>query len=135
MFVIAPVAAWVGNMIKLAIDWAINYNSILAGGIAGLAIWFAIIGGVYHAAILPIILLEMESAGFSFLGCVDLCCLIMGCAGIMLANIIAPRKQSDRVACIPNIIINLALEPLQKQRIHLCLEAKRFLHQQLLDPH
>ena len=108
MFVIAPVAAWVGNMIKLAIDWAINYNSILAGGIAGLAIWFAIIGGVYHAAILPIILLEMESAGFSFLGCVDLCCLIMGCAGIMLANIIAPRKQSDRVACIPNIIINLA---------------------------
>ena len=50
----------------------------------------------------------MESAGFSFLGCIDLCCLIMGCAGIMLANIIAPRKQSDRVACIPNIIINLA---------------------------
>lgn len=108
MFAIAPVAAWIGNMIKLAIDWAINYNAILAGGIAGFAIWFAIIGGVYHAAILPIILLEMESAGFSFLGCIDLCCLIMGCAGIMLANIIAPRKQSDRVACIPNIIINLA---------------------------
>ena len=32
----------------------------------------------------------------------------MGCAGIMLANIVAPRKSSDRVACIPNIIINLA---------------------------
>lgn len=108
MYAIAPAALWVGNGIKFAINWAVDYNAILAGGIAGFAIWFAIIGGVYHAAILPIILLEMEAAGFSFLGAVDLSCLIMGCAGIMLANIIAPRKQSDRVACIPNIIINLA---------------------------
>lgn len=108
LYAIAPVAAVVGEVIKQAIDWAINYNAILAGGIAGFAIWFAIIGGVYHAAILPIILLEMESAGYSFLGCIDLCCLIMGCAGIMLANIVSPRKESDRVACIPNIIINLA---------------------------
>lgn len=108
MYAIAPIALAAGNLIKEAIDWSINFNSVLAGGIAGFAIWFAIIGGVYHAAILPIILLEMEAAGFSFLGCIDLCCLIMGCAGIMLANIIAPRKQSDRIACIPNIIINLA---------------------------
>lgn len=108
MYAIAPIAAWMGEAIKFAIDWALNYNAILAGAIAGFAIWFAIIGGVYHAAILPIVLLEMESAGYSFLGCIDLCCLIMGCAGIMLANIVAPRKSSDRVACIPNIIINLA---------------------------
>ena len=108
MYAIAPAALVVGNGIKSAIDWAINYNAVLAGCIAGFAIWFAIIGGVYHAAILPIILLEMESAGYSFLGAIDLSCLIMGCAGIMLANIIAPRKSSDRVACVPNIIINLA---------------------------
>ena len=108
MFAIAPVALWIGNGIKSAIDWSIAYNSIAAGGIAGFAIWFAIIGGVYHAAILPVILLEMEAAGFSFLGCIDLCCLIMGAAGIMLANIISPRRPSDRIACIPNIIINLA---------------------------
>ncbi len=108
MFIIAPIAAWIGTGIKWAIDWALDYNAILAGGIAGFAIWFAILGGVYHAVILPIILLEMESAGFSFLGCIDLCGLIMFCAGIQLANIIAPRKQSDRVACIPNLVVNLA---------------------------
>ena len=108
MFLVAPAAAWVGDMIKTAIDWALDYNSVLAGGIAGFAIWFAIIGGVYHAAILPIVLLEMEATGYSFLGCIDLCCLIMVCAGIQLANIVGPKKESDRVACIPNLIINLA---------------------------
>ncbi len=108
MYVIAPIAAWIGGGIKLAIDWALEFNPVLAGGIAGFAIWFAIIGGVYHAAILPIILLEMESTGFSFLGCIDLCGLVMVCAGIQLANIIVPRKEGDRVACIPNLIINLA---------------------------
>lgn len=108
MFLVAPAAAWGGNMIKAAIDWALDYNAVLAGGIAGFTIWFAIIGGVYHAAILPIVLLEMEASGYSFLGCIDLCCLIMACAGIQLANIVAPRKTSDRVASIPNLIINLA---------------------------
>lgn len=108
MFLIAPVAVWIGNGIQNAINWALDYNAILAGGIAGFAIWFAIIGGVYHAAILPVILLEMEAAGFSFLGCIDLCGLVMVCAGIQLANIVSPKKQSDRVACVPNLIINLA---------------------------
>lgn len=64
-------------------------------------------GGVYHAAILPIILLEMESTGFSFLGCIDLCSMVMVCAGLQLGNIIAPKKDGDRVTSIPNIIINL----------------------------
>ncbi|MCR4955717.1 MAG: PTS sugar transporter [Lachnospiraceae bacterium] len=108
MYAIAPVAAMVGDGIKMAIDWAIDFNGILAGGIAGFAIWFAILGGVYHAAILPIILLEMEASGFSFLGAVDLCGLIMVCAGLQLANVIYPKKSSDRVASIPNLIINLA---------------------------
>lgn len=108
MYAIAPAAGWVGDMIKMAIDWALDYNAILAGGIAGFAIWFAIIGGVYHAAILPIILLEMESTGYSFLGSIDLCGLIMVCAGLQLANIVRPKKSSDRAACIPNLIINLA---------------------------
>ena len=107
MFLIAPVALFLGNAIKEAIDWAINFNGALAGLIAGFAIWFAIMGGVYHAAILPIILLEMESQGFSFLGAVDLCGLVMVCAGIQLANIVLPKSKGDRVACIPNLFINL----------------------------
>lgn len=108
MYAIAPVALAVGNGIKMAIDWTLGYNAILAGAVAGFAIWFAIIGGVYHAAILPIVLLEMESSGFSFLGAIDLCGLVMVCAGIQLAYIIKPRNQGDRASAIPNILINLA---------------------------
>lgn len=106
-FAIAPVALIIGNGIKAAIDWAVNYNGAVAGLIAGFAIWFAIMGGVYHAAILPIVLLEMESQGFSFLGAVDLCGLVMVCAGIQLANIVLPKHESDRIACIPSLFVNM----------------------------
>lgn len=108
MYAIAPVALVIGNGIKLAIDWALNFNPILAGAVAGFAIWFAIIGGVYHAAILPIVLLEMETSGFSFLGAIDLCGLVMVCAGIQLAYIVMPRRQGDRASAVPNILVNLA---------------------------
>ncbi|MBQ6622318.1 MAG: PTS sugar transporter [Mogibacterium sp.] len=107
-YLIAPIALALGNWIKGVLDWAINYNTILAGIIGGFAIWFAIMAGVYHAAILPIILLEMETQGFSFLGAIDLCGLVMVCAGVQLANIIKPRNRGDRAACIPNIFVNLA---------------------------
>ena len=106
-FAIAPVALMAGNGIKAAIDWALTVNGTVAGIVAGFAIWFAIIGGVYHAAILPIVLLEMEAQGFSFLGAIDLCGLVMVSAGIQLANILLPKVKSDRVACIPNLFVNL----------------------------
>lgn len=108
MFAIAPVSLWMGDSIKLAIDAALGYNAVLAGAVAGFAIWFAIMGGVYHAAILPIVLLEMEQTGYSFLGSIDMMGLVMVCAGIQLANIIRPRTPADRVASMPNLFINLA---------------------------
>jgi len=107
MFLIAPVALWLGEGIKSVIDMALAYNAVLAGAAAGFFIWFAIIGGVYHAAILPIVLLEMETTGSSFLGSIDMCGLVLVCAGILLANIVKPRRIGDRAASIPGIIINL----------------------------
>lgn len=107
MFLIAPVALWVGNGIKDLIDMALAFNSILAGAVAGFCIWFAIIGGVYHAAILPIVLLEMENTGYSFLGSIDMCGLVMVCAGIMLANIIAPKQKGDAAVALPGLLINV----------------------------
>ena len=106
-FAFAPLALTAGTAIKGAIDWATTVDPILAGALAGFAIWFAIMGGVYHAAILPIILLEMEKTGFSFLGAIDLTGLVIVCAGIQLAYIIRPRNPGDRTASIANIAINL----------------------------
>lgn len=107
MFLIAPVALWAGNLVKGAIDAALAFNPILAGAVAGFAIWFAIIGGVYHAAILPIVLLEMEATGSSFLGAIDMCGLVLGCAGCLLANIVVPKNKGDVAASVPGLFINL----------------------------
>lgn len=107
MYAIAPVALWLGNGINDLIAAAIAFNPILAGALAGLLIWPAIIGGVYHAAILPIVLLEMEAAGFSFLGAIDMTGLVMVSAGITLANVLFPRQKSDASAALPGFIINV----------------------------
>lgn len=106
-YLLSPVALMLGNGIKQAIDAVLDFNPILAGTVAGALIWFAIIGGVYHAAILPIVLLEMEATGFSFLGAIDMVCLVIVCAGIQLAYIIKPRNAGDRPTATANIFINL----------------------------
>lgn len=107
LYFIVPLALQIGDGIKKLIDLALGYSPILAGGLAGFSIWFAIIGGVYHAAILPLVLLEMEQTGYSFLGSVDMMGLVMVCAGIQLANIIRPRNEADRITSMPNLVINL----------------------------
>lgn len=106
-FLVAPVTLWLGNGICQVINTAIDINPVLAGAVAGLLIWPAIIGGVYHAAILPIVLLEMESAGFSFLGAIDMTGLVMVSAGITLANVIFPKEKSQAAAALPGFLINV----------------------------
>ncbi|HSV86569.1 MAG TPA: hypothetical protein VLH85_08330, partial [Levilinea sp.] len=106
-FILAPITLWAGNGIRFLIDSALAFSPILAGAVAGLLIWPAIIGGVYHAAILPIVLLEMETTGNSFLGAVDMTGLVMVSAGITLANIIAPREKSEASVAAPGFLINV----------------------------
>jgi len=107
MYLIAPIALWAGNGIRWLIDAALAYSPILAGGLAGLLIWPAIIAGVYHAAILPIVMLQMETDGFSFLGAIDMTGLVMVSAGITLANILFPRDKGDRTVALPGFLINM----------------------------
>ncbi|MCD8347195.1 MAG: PTS sugar transporter [Lachnospiraceae bacterium] len=106
-FAIAPVALIIGNGICSIINAAISFNPVLAGAVSGLLIWPAIIGGVYHAAILPIVLLEMEEMGFSFLGAIDMTGLVMVSAGITLANVIMPKQKGEAAVALPGCIINI----------------------------
>ncbi|MED4750006.1 PTS sugar transporter [Brevibacillus choshinensis] len=106
-YLLAPIALQAGEWVKVLIEGAVSYSPILAGLIAGLLIWPAIIGGVYHAAILPIVLLEMEKTGNSFLGAVDMVGLVMVSAGITLANIISPRDKSEATVATPGFLINM----------------------------
>lgn len=106
-YLIAPISLYAGNLIKEIIEVTVAFNPILAGLVAGLLIWPAILGGVYHAAILPIVLLEMEKTGNSFLGAVDMVGLVMVAAGINLANIIAPRDKGESAVAAPGFLINM----------------------------
>lgn len=106
-YLLAPFALEIGEWIKNIINIAISFNPILAGAVAGLLIWPAILGGVYHAAILPIVLLEMEKTGNSFLGAVDMVGLVMVSAGITLANIIAPKDKGEAAVAAPGFLINM----------------------------
>lgn len=106
-FFIAPLALWAGNGIRTLIDTLVGFNSIVAGAVAGFLMWPAIIGGVYHAAILPIVLLEMERTGNSFLGSIDMTALVMVSAGITLANIVYPRTKGEATVAAPGFIVNM----------------------------
>ncbi|WP_066185903.1 MULTISPECIES: PTS sugar transporter [Gracilibacillus] len=106
-YLIAPVALYIGDGIKWLLETTIAFNPIVAGAIAGILIWPAIIGGIYHAAILPIVLLDMEQTGNSFLGAVDMVGLVMVAAGINLANIIKPREKSEAAVAAPGFAINM----------------------------
>ena len=109
MYLISPVALWLGNRICDVINAAIDINPVLAGALAGVLIWPGIIGGVYHAAIHPSVLLEMEEAGFSFLGAIDMTGLVMVSAGITLANVLFPRDKGQAAAALPGFLVNVGL--------------------------
>ena len=104
---LAPMTVALGNGLRALIDGAVELSPVLAGAVAGLVIWPAIIAGFYHAAILPIILLEMETTGASFFGAVDMGGLVMVSAGITLANIVAGRRSGDRAVAAPGFLINV----------------------------
>lgn len=106
-YLVSPLALQLGEWVKLLINAVIDFNPVLAGICAGLLIWPALIAGVYHAAILPIVLLEMETTGNSFLGAIDMVGLVMVSAGITLANIIAPRDKGEAAVATPGFLINL----------------------------
>lgn len=106
-FGLAPLCASLGNGLRAVIDIAVEFSPILAGAVAGLIIWPAIMGGFYHAAILPVILLEMEKTGSSFFGAIDMSGLVMVSAGITLANILLPRKEGERAVAAPGFLINM----------------------------
>lgn len=106
-YFISPIALFLGNGVRELLQTAIDFNPILAGIIAGAVIWPAIMSGIYHAAILPIILLEMETTGVSFLGSIDMVALVMVSAGITLGNVLFPKRTEDRAIALPGFFINL----------------------------
>lgn len=103
---LAPVTNAVGEGVKGAIEALVAFNPMLAGAVAGLVMWPALMGGVYHAAILPLVLLEMGEKGHSFFGAVDMVSLVMVSLGITLANALRPRSSGERALAASGAAVN-----------------------------
>src|SRR5699024_1835747 len=105
-YLLAPVTNWLGLAVKDGIEVALTFSPILAGALAGAVIWFAIIGGVYHAVILPLVLLERGPKGHSFFGAIDMVALVMVSLGITLANVLKPRTSGERALAASGAPVN-----------------------------
>ncbi|KNC17309.1 PTS sugar transporter [Arthrobacter sp. RIT-PI-e] len=95
-YLLAPFTSLLGDGVRIAIEAALEFSPLLAGALAGLVMWPAIIGGVYHSVILPLVLLEMGQKGTSFFGAIDMVALVMVSLGITLANVVKPRSSGER---------------------------------------
>lgn len=104
-FGFSQVTAWIAQGIQNVIEIALGYNTILAGALAGLLMWPAILAGIYHGAILPLMLLEMEQQGHSFLAGIDSVALWAGAIGITLGVIVFSKNQGDKVAAGSGLFI------------------------------
>lgn len=105
-FLLAPFTSWLGEAVKNGIEAAVGFSPLLAGAIAGLIIWPAIMFGIYHSVILPLVLVEMSEKGHSFFGAVDMVGLVMVSLGITLANIVRPRSSGERALAASGASIN-----------------------------
>ena len=105
-YVLAPVTTAAGDGVKAGIEAALDFSPLLAGAVAGAVIWPAIIGGVYHSVILPLVLVEMAQKGHSFFGAIDMVALVMVSLGITLANTVAPRSTGERALAGSGATVN-----------------------------
>lgn len=105
-FALAPFTSLLGDWVKAGIESAVDFSPLLAGALAGLAMWPAIIGGVYHSVILPLVLLEGEK-GHSFFGAIDMVSLVMVSFGITLANVVRSRTSGERALAGSGAAVNV----------------------------
>lgn len=116
---LAPQLKFVTSLVRYAIVLSVT-APILPPGVGAFA-WgvFCCWGskvGLYHAIFLPLILLDMEEGGPSFLGALDELTLVLVCAGVCLGSWISDRflfpkrdllSDSDLALCQRAVRINL----------------------------
>jgi hypothetical protein len=78
------------------IDWALASLGVWIGFAVGLAMWPLIRRGLYHTLVIPLMIVEFEGRGLSFLATADVVALVVAAAGIAAAHALVPRTAEDR---------------------------------------
>jgi hypothetical protein len=79
-----------------AIDYGLASFGVWIGLAVGLAMWPLIRRGLYHTLVIPLMVVEYEGHGLSFLATADVVALVVAAAGIAAAYAVLPRSAGDR---------------------------------------
>jgi len=84
------------RLILDTIDGALLAYGIWIGLVVGLAMWPLIRRGLYHTLVIPLMVVEFEGRGLSFLATADVIALVVAAAGIAAAYALLPRAPQDQ---------------------------------------
>jgi hypothetical protein len=86
----------VDTVVLDAIDQALVSAGLWIGLVVGLAMWPMIRRGLYHTLVIPLMVVEFEGRGQSFLATADVIGLVVAAAGVAAAYALIPRRTGDR---------------------------------------
>jgi hypothetical protein len=97
----------VDHYVALGIDRGLAAAGLWIGLIVGALMWPLMLRGLYHTVIIPLMVIEMEQRGLSFLATMDVMGLVVAAAGVAAANVWLPRVAVHRRAALHTLRITL----------------------------
>lgn len=97
----------VDHYVALGIDRGLQSYGLWIGLLVGALMWPLMLKGLYHTIIIPLMVVEMEQRGVSFLATMDVIGLVVAAAGIAAANVWLPRVAAHRRAALHTLRITL----------------------------
>ncbi len=93
---LAVVSRPLDQLILDAIDSGLASYGVWIGFAVGLVMWPLIRRGLYHTLVIPLMIVEYEGRGLSFLATADVVALVVAAAGIAAAYALIPRAPEER---------------------------------------
>ena len=95
------------HYVALGIDRGLQSAGLWIGLVVGALMWPLMLRGLYHTLVIPLMVIEMEQRGLSFLATMDVIGLVVAAAGIAAANVWLPRVAAHRRAALHTLRITL----------------------------
>lgn len=104
---LAPGSQAVDRIVLDAIEQGLARAGLWIGLAVGLLMWPMIRRGLYHTLVIPLMVVEFEGHGESFLATADVIGLVVAAAGIAAAYALLPRMEEDRHGALHTLRITV----------------------------